>query len=327
MSVTLSLFAGAGAQFLDDSGNVLTGGLIYTYSAGTTTPLETYTSNLGNTAHTNPIVLNAAGRVSNGGEIWLTTGFGYKFVLKDANNVLIATYDNIPSSAQPPIINDASSVAYEQGAIVSAGSFIIGKTYQINSIGTTDFQSIGAASNTVGIHFIATGVGTGNGTAKVSRTVENKLQEVVSVKDFGAIGDGVADDTAAIQNAIDAAAVNGLALVFPTATYKINSEIIHNADVIIDLQQSLLDFSSCTDAQAWTITGGNGSINKNCLANGILKGVPTPADGVYSATTNGINFTAPQYSIANINVSRTCFTFCKFFSNLLRFCSSLKPDT
>jgi len=41
MSVTLSLFAGAGAQFLDDSGNVLTGGLIYTYAAGTTTPLAT----------------------------------------------------------------------------------------------------------------------------------------------------------------------------------------------------------------------------------------------------------------------------------------------
>ena len=62
MSVTLSLFAGAGAQFLDDSGNVLTGGKIYTYSAGTTTPLATYTSNLGTSAHTNPIILNAAGR-------------------------------------------------------------------------------------------------------------------------------------------------------------------------------------------------------------------------------------------------------------------------
>ena len=46
-------------------------------------------------AHPNPIVLDAAGRVP-GGEIWLTIGFGYKFLLKDANNVLIGTYDNIP---------------------------------------------------------------------------------------------------------------------------------------------------------------------------------------------------------------------------------------
>jgi hypothetical protein len=127
MLVTLSLFAGAGAQFLDDSGNVLTGGKIYTYYAGTTTPLATYTSNSGNTAHTNPIVLNAAGRIATG-ELWLTTGIGYKFVLKDSNDVLIATYDNVPSSAQPPIANDAAYIAYEQGYTVTAGSFVIGKT-------------------------------------------------------------------------------------------------------------------------------------------------------------------------------------------------------
>lgn len=93
-TVTLSLFAGTGAQFLDNSGNVLTGGLIYTYAAGTTTPLATYTSSAGSTAHTNPIVLDASGRVP-GGEIWLILGSNYKFVLKDANNVLIATYNNV----------------------------------------------------------------------------------------------------------------------------------------------------------------------------------------------------------------------------------------
>ena len=34
MTVTLSLFAGVGAQFLDNNGNILSGGLVYTYSAG-----------------------------------------------------------------------------------------------------------------------------------------------------------------------------------------------------------------------------------------------------------------------------------------------------
>lgn len=95
-AVSLSIFGGVGAQFFDNSGNVLTGGKIYTYEAGTTTPLTTYTSSSGNTAHTNPIVLDAAGRVP-GGEIWNALLL-YKFVLKTSADVTIATYDNVGSS-------------------------------------------------------------------------------------------------------------------------------------------------------------------------------------------------------------------------------------
>ena len=51
-------------------------------------------------------------------------------------------------------------------------------------------------------------------------TVEAKLQETVSVKDFGAVGDGVADDTAAIQAAFDSGSKN---VFFPTGTYVISS--------------------------------------------------------------------------------------------------------
>ena len=68
------------------------------------------------------------------------------------------------------------------------------------------------------------------GTGAQERTVKSKLQETVSVKDFGASGDGVADDTAAIQAALDAAANLGVddkgALVhFPSGKYKITSTI------------------------------------------------------------------------------------------------------
>ena len=225
MTVTLSLFAGAGAQFLDNSGNVLTGGLIYTYAAGTTTPLATYTSNLGTSAHPNPIVLDASGRVP-GGEIWLTTGFGYKFLLKDSNNVLLGTYDNVPSSAQSPIANDASSISYEQGYTLTAGAFVIGNTYLITSIGTTNFVNIGATSNTVGVLFIATGVGSGTGTAKLSRTVQTKLQEFISVKDFGATGDGSTNDLAAVQAAVDYCAYNELSLHIPQGVYKLSGGVL-----------------------------------------------------------------------------------------------------
>ena len=95
MAVNLSPVGGVAAQFFTSTGAVLTGGKLYTYAAGTTTPVVTYTSSQGNVAWTNPIVLDAAGRVSGSGEIWLTDGVIYKFVLKDSNDVLIATYDNI----------------------------------------------------------------------------------------------------------------------------------------------------------------------------------------------------------------------------------------
>jgi hypothetical protein len=95
MAVNLSPVGGVAAQFFDNNGNPLTGGKLYTYTAGTTTPTTTYTSSTGATAWTNPIVLDAAGRVPSSGEIWLTDGILYKFVLKDSNDVLIATYDNI----------------------------------------------------------------------------------------------------------------------------------------------------------------------------------------------------------------------------------------
>ena len=94
MSVFLSPVGGAGAQFFDGNGNPLSGGKLYTYAAGTTTPQVTYTSSAGNVAWSNPIVLDASGRVSGSGEIWLVYA-PYKFVLKDTNDVLIATYDNI----------------------------------------------------------------------------------------------------------------------------------------------------------------------------------------------------------------------------------------
>ena len=95
MSVFLSPVGGAGAQFFDNNGNPLTGGKLYTYAAGTTTPQATYTSAAGSVFHTNPIILDAAGRVPGSSEIWLTDSQIYKFVLKDSNDVLLATWDQI----------------------------------------------------------------------------------------------------------------------------------------------------------------------------------------------------------------------------------------
>lgn len=52
------------------------------------------------------------------------------------------------------------------GALLTAGAFVVGTRYEIVTVGTTDFTLIGAASNTVGLLFVATGVGSGTGTAR-----------------------------------------------------------------------------------------------------------------------------------------------------------------
>jgi len=64
------------------------------------------------------------------------------------------------------LLNSADPLPPET-SIVSAGQFQIGQTYTIVTVGTTDFVAIGAASNTVGVTFVATGPGEGNGAASV----------------------------------------------------------------------------------------------------------------------------------------------------------------
>jgi len=77
-------------QFFDANGAPLSGGLLYTYVAGTTTPLTTYTSSAGTSNNTNPVVLNSRGEAN----VWLGSG-QYKFTLKTSTGTLIWTVDNI----------------------------------------------------------------------------------------------------------------------------------------------------------------------------------------------------------------------------------------
>jgi hypothetical protein len=71
----------------------LAGGQIFTYQAGSSTPLTTYTTVNGTIANQNPVILGTDGKLPN--ELWLQTGYSYKFVVQDSTNDLVATYDNI----------------------------------------------------------------------------------------------------------------------------------------------------------------------------------------------------------------------------------------
>ena len=259
MAVNLSPVGGVAAQFFTNTGAVLTGGKLYTYAAGTTTPAVTYTSSQGNVPWSNPIVLDAAGRVSGSGEIWLTDGINYKFVLKDSTDVLIATYDNISG------IN-SNFVAYTNSQEIqtaTAGQTVFTLTtmqYQagtnslsvfvdgVNQYGPGAQYSYVETSSTVvtfnsGLHvgaevkFTSTqqqGAGAIDSsqvsydppfTGSVATNVEAKLAQTVSVMDFGATGDGVTDDTAAIQAAAAALGTSPGTVFFPAGTYVVTGKV------------------------------------------------------------------------------------------------------
>lgn len=59
----------------------------------------------------------------------------------------------------------------------------------------------------------------------VQTNVEAKLAQTVSIKDFGAVGDGATDDTNAIQDAVDSLALTGGSIYFPTGKYKVTAQI------------------------------------------------------------------------------------------------------
>jgi len=258
MAVNLSPVGGVAGQFFDNNGVPLAGGKIYTYTAGTTTNQATYTSAAGATAHTNPIILDGGGRVPSG-EIWLTDGLQYKFVIKTSTDVLIGTYDNIiginsnfvnfltetevQTATAGQTIFTLATMQYQPGTnnlsvFVDGVNQIDGSTYSYVETSSTvvTFTAglhVGALVKFTTAQTLSTGVTDAslvtynppfaNG---VETTVEDNLAQTVSVKNFGAVGDGIADDTVAIQAAVNAVqTAGGGTVLFPEGTYNISSEI------------------------------------------------------------------------------------------------------
>jgi hypothetical protein len=99
------------------------------------------------------------------------------------------------------------------------------------------------------------GAFTPSGAGGVQRTVENKLRDVVSVKDFGAVGDGVADDTAAINAAIAASNV----VFFPAGTYLSsgNHDVTGKTLYGVSQERSIIKLSGSNTNTSLLVNGGN----------------------------------------------------------------------
>jgi len=143
-------------QFIDANGVPLAGGKLYTYAAGTTTPLATYTAYAGTVSNANPVILDSAGRAS----VWLGGG-SYKFVLKDSTNVLVYTTDNISNSGagamQPAVVATQGQTVFTVLPYIMGGSTIVA----VNGL-TEEYNVAYTETNSTTITFVSPGLSVGD---------------------------------------------------------------------------------------------------------------------------------------------------------------------
>lgn len=177
MAVNLSPI-GNDAPFVDSSGNPASGYSLYTYTAGSTTPENTYTTSAGSVANANPIVLNSSGYPASGGnvvQIYLTAGVSYKFVLKDGSGNTIWTRDNISG------IND-TTVTIDQWVSGPAPTYISATSFSLVGDQTSTFQ--------VGRRVKTTNSG-GTVYSTIITSSYSVLTTVVVANDSGALDSGL----------------------------------------------------------------------------------------------------------------------------------------
>ena len=131
-------------RFVDNSGNSLVGGKLYTWAAGTTTPIATYSDSVG-TTNTNPVILNARGECN----LWLNPNTNYKLQLQDSAGNVIWTVDNIVNSQLLTLFGGVDT-----GAV---------NAYVVNF--TANFTTL---TNGIIVYFIASNSNTGASTLNVN---------------------------------------------------------------------------------------------------------------------------------------------------------------
>jgi hypothetical protein len=121
------------SQISDENGVPAVGWKVYSYAAGSSSPLATYTDSTGSIAQSNPIILNSLGFPTMG-QIWLASGNAYKLVLTDENDVVKKTEDFISG------VNDSSSATSEWGDSGFSPTYILASSFSLPGDQTSNFH-------------------------------------------------------------------------------------------------------------------------------------------------------------------------------------------
>lgn len=187
----------------------------------------------------------------------------------------------------------AAIAASPTGVAVPAGSYkitgtVTGIFYSFGVVtivtGTVNtISNLASLGTSTGSTFVGTTTG---GTGSVTRTTAAKLNDIISVKDFGAIGNGVADDYASINAAITYATANSKSIFFPDGNYKINTGLIISPSCGVQ-------------------TAGNASITAGAaitiftLSSGNYTQTPLSLPALYNGT-NGLNLYGANLAVIYI---------------------------
>jgi hypothetical protein len=161
--------------FVNADGGPCAGCNLWTYAAGTTTPLATYTDATGTSQNTNPIILDAAG----GANIWLGAN-SYKLILKDASGATIWSVDQIRSGSLLP----CSSA----NAIQAANS-------AVNGLNCDPAITINTVTHTINIGTLSTNYVTIGALGTPTSWTFDTTSPATAAASIGAMGDGAGTTT------------------------------------------------------------------------------------------------------------------------------------
>jgi hypothetical protein len=289
----------------DTSGRPLAGGKLYTYAAGTLTPLATYTDATLTVTNANPVVLDNYGKA----QIWFGSQ-AYKLNLTDSLGVQQPDYpiDNIILNTQASLalaLSSSTTNAQGQGLV----GFNPALTYAAGTLPAA-LASTAAGMGAALVGWMHNLVGA------VGRTVGDRLRDSVSVKDFGAKGDTTAagvgtDDTAAIIAAYTAVAATGGTVRFPQGRYKFTSQLVMPVGVNFKgagrSVQSWFTQGAAKNRPTVLYKSGNFDgiqMNEGCSIQEIsVDGASDTATGAVANAGNGICLVGLNASLRNVGVT------------------------